>query len=133
MIMLATGPAATAPAYANMRHMIDVLFRLLVVPSTVLCVLSGFASMLVHRPYWNALWAWFKGATTMFILALTFRGQGQALSVTTPEVVADPAELAEVLRRERSGLWALLLLALINVVIGVWRPRFRSLGVRPSR
>jgi hypothetical protein len=127
VVMLAKGPAPSAAGYSVLRHSIDALYYWLMVPSMVVCVLSGFASMLVHKPYWNALWAWLKGASTMIVLALTIRSQEQALSVSTPAVFGRPLELAEVLSRERSWLWTLLVIALLNVVVGIWRPRFRGL------
>ncbi len=36
----------------------------------------------------------------------------------------DPAALTNLVAREQNGLWALLGVALANVVVGVWRPRF---------
>jgi hypothetical protein len=126
-VILAKGPGTATAAYPSIRQLFVALFRFLLVPSMVVCVFSGFASMMVHRPYWNALWAWLKGGTSILLLTITFRGQGQALSVLDADVFGDPAQLADVLRKERSGLWILLAVALFNVVIGIWRPRFSGM------
>lgn len=123
VVMRVAGPAPGAEGHAALRHTIDALFTWLLVPSMLLCIASGFASMFAHKPYWNALWAWLKAFSGMLVLELTFRLKGVSLSVGTPEVAADPSELAEVLRSEWSSVWVLLVACLLNVVVGVWRPK----------
>jgi hypothetical protein len=118
LVLLAAGTGA-APG-------IDALFQRVLVPSMVVCVLSGWVSMILHRPYWNALWAWLKGVSGMAVLEFTFRVQGLSRDVSTPDVPGDQAAIHEALRLELSGLWVLLGLGLLNVVVGIWRP-FRAL------
>jgi hypothetical protein len=125
-VLLRTFGSTTPPdGFTALRHAIDAVFHWLLVPSMVVCILSGWVSMFVHRPYWNALWAWAKALSGMAVLQFTFRLQSLASSVTTPDVLNDPLELADVLRKEWSGLWVMLAVCLFNVVFGVWRP-FRA-------
>jgi hypothetical protein len=60
MVLVLSGPRASTAAFATVRHTIDALHTWLVLPSMLVCVFSGFLSMFVHKPYWNALWAWLK-------------------------------------------------------------------------
>jgi len=123
LVLRAQGPAAGHSGYVEVRHGIDAAYRWLAVPSLVVCVLSGLLSMVVHRPYWNAVWAWLKAATTAALLGLTLRMQSVARDITSPEVLGHPAELLDSLATERKGLWMLLVVLLINVVLGIYRPR----------
>jgi len=121
------GPAVAGPGYVEVCHAIDQLYVWLIFPSTLVCIASGFASMVSHKPYWNALWAWAKGASGLAVMNFAFRMQNVALEVATPQSLADRAELDRLLATEWSGLWVLLALSLFNVVVGIWRPRFQGM------
>lgn len=108
-VLLAPGPGP------ELRRAVVGLHAALLVPSVVVCILSGIASMLVHRPYFNALWAWAKALLGLPALMLAIRLE---------QVAADPAD-----PRERSMMVAQLVLVTAQVVLGIWRPQPR-LGPR---
>lgn len=123
VVLHAEAPAASAPGYPEVRHGIDATYRWLALPSMVVCLLSGLASMVVHRPYWNAPWAWLKASSSTALLGLTVRMQGVARSLSEPSVLRDRTELAQALLNEWKGLWTLLIILALNVIVGIWRPR----------
>jgi hypothetical protein len=127
MVVRSRAQLPEAPAYFELCHAIDVSYRWIIIPSLALCVFSGFASMMVHRPYWNALWAWLKGASGAVVLNICCRMQTMAHRATDAEYLRDRAQLADVFRGEWSGLWLLMILSLLNVVVGIYRPRFRQI------
>lgn len=118
-VLRAKGPSPLAEAHAALAPAIAALFGALAVPSMVLCLASGFASMFVHKPYRNAGWAWLKGFSGLLVLQLTFRLQSLTLALPGTE----PQELPEALRTERVVLGLLLAACGLNVVVGVWRPK----------
>jgi hypothetical protein len=120
MVLVLSGPRASTDAFATVRHTIDALQTWLVVPSMLVCVFSGFLSMFVHKPYWNALWAWLKAISGLAVVLMTFHGQSLSRSVLGSEA----AELPEDLRLEWSVFCGLTVIAALNVIVGVWRPRF---------
>jgi len=119
------GPGPGAEGWLVVRHQLNALFRYLLVPSTGVCIFSGFLSMFVYKPFWDALWAWAKAGSGVILLQFTFRLKWNALDVTAPLDPSDPLDLSKALRNEWSGFWVLLGVSLFNVVVGVWRPRFR--------
>ena len=48
-------------------------------------------------------------------------------SATALAEALTPATLAQSLGPERNTLWVLLAIATVNVVLGIWRPRFTKL------
>jgi hypothetical protein len=121
------GPGVDRPGYFELCHAIDALYTWVIIPSMLLCVASGVASMIVHTPYWNALWAWAKAGSGIVAMNFGFRMQGYAAKVSSAEFLADRAELADAFRTEWSGLWVLLVVSLLNIVVGIWRPKLRRL------
>jgi hypothetical protein len=124
------GPGVDHAGYFELCHAIDALYKWVIIPSMLLCIASGFASMFAHRPYWNALWAWAKAGSGIVVMNFGFRMQGYAEKVSSPDYLADRAELADALRTEWSGLWVLLVVSLLNIVVGIWRPKFQKLTGR---
>lgn len=99
-------------------------------PSLGLVLATGLFAIALHPPYHSARWAWLKAATTLLILEGTLGGvQGTARDAAelARRVAAGDgdatAALQQVLTHERGATWVILLLALLNVALGVWRPR----------
>jgi hypothetical protein len=126
VVLRSAGPTPDDAAWPALCHALVVLHARLIVPSMLLCLFSGLASMIAHRPYWNALWAWLKALSGLAALELTFRLQGLSTSLSTETNLTD---LTTGLRLESSSCWVLLTVAFFNVVVGIVRPKF---GLRPA-
>ncbi len=100
-------------------------------PSMVLTVISGLLSMAATAAFMDAGWVWAKAATGILVLEGGLhvlgpiqeeakRGAG-ALAAS-----ADPAGVQRLFTSELDTLGVLLAVSVANIVLGVWRPRFRK-------
>lgn len=139
LVLIAHAPTDSLAAYAASRQDIVFLSQWLLVPSLALTLISGLLSIAATEAYKNAGWAWTKAllGISMFegtLLTVVASGRRAAeLSALAATGSPDPGQLAEVLRTERGGIWVLLTVAILNVVLGVWRPRIsRIVGATMS-
>ena len=130
LVLIAAAPSPhELLAYAAARQGIAAIARWLLVPSLALVLISGLLAMVANDAYMEAGWAWIKAllGLSMFEGSLvTVSGSARhaaQLAALAASGQPDPAQLAEVLHTERGGLWLLLVIALANIVLGVWRPR----------
>jgi hypothetical protein len=113
------------------RHGIAAITQWLLVPSLAMVLLSGLLAIAVNEPYKDAGWAWLKAALglsmfegTLVTVAASARRAAE-LSALAAAGHADSVRMAEVLRTEWGSLWLLLGLSATNILLAVWRPRFR--------
>ena len=106
-------------------------------PSLALVLISGLLAIAANKTYANAAWAWVKAllGISLFEGTLITVGAGARraaeLSAAAAAGHGDAAELAAVLHSEWGTLWLLMAVALINIVLAVWRPRlFRGVAPR---
>lgn len=130
MVLLAAAPQDTPQTYADVRQTIAALGNYVLLPSLGVVLVSGLLSMAVHKPYQEKWWAWIKAATGIgtFESVLSTVGKADfaaAVSVRIAEGSATPDAMGNALDREWGYLIAILVLSVANVVLGVWRPRFR--------
>jgi hypothetical protein len=130
LVLIACAPSPhELLAYAAARQGIAAIARWLLVPSLALVLISGMLAMVANDAYMEAGWAWIKAllGLSMFEGSLvTVSGSARhaaQLAALAASGHPDAAQLAEALRTERGGLWLLLVLALANIVLAVWRPR----------
>ena len=134
LVLVLKGPTQPLIAYAAVRQVIALITQWLLLPSLVLVVTSGLLAIAANRAFHNAAWAWVKAllglgmfeGTLLTINASARRAEELAALAVSGQ--GDAAQLAEVLRTERGGLWLLLLLSLANIVLAVWRPRLYRVG-----
>jgi hypothetical protein len=129
LLLAATAPANSLVAYAAVRAGIAAIAKWLLVPSLALVLITGLLAIAVNRAFHNAGWAWFKALLgismfegTLLTVAATARRAAE-LSQAAVSGHGDPAELARVLHTERGGTWVLMSVAVVNIVLAVWRPR----------
>jgi len=99
------------------------------VPSLAIVLISGLLAIAANRTYANAGWAWVKAllGLGMFEGTLISMDSGARRAAELSALAAsghgDAAQLASVLHSEWGTLWLLLAVALVNILLAVWRPR----------
>jgi uncharacterized membrane protein len=133
LVLLSVAPPPTTLAgYALMRSAMYAIATWLLLPAIAITLIAGLLAIAINRAYHNAGWAWVKLASGILIFEGFFHIQGTMQEETGLGAKAlagevDPATLATSLGAERSTLWMLLLVAMANVGLGIWRPRLTRL------
>jgi hypothetical protein len=101
-------------------------------PSMLVTLASGLLAMAVHHPFQNMLWVWLKALTGLLVFeAILASVDGPARRAATAARAAldgelNLSELEAAVHDHVVALWILLGLFALNVVLGVFRPRFRK-------
>lgn len=134
IVLLDFTPAPSSLAqYALMRGAMGDIAKWILLPSLAATLVAGLLAMALTRAFHNAGWALAKLAMGILVFEWGFVGiqgpmqQEAELSARVLAGMANAAELAQSLGSERGSLWAMLAIATVNVVLGVWRPRFGTL------
>ena len=133
LVLLRYGPQDNAAAYADTRQAIVALCDYILMPSLIVVLVSGFVSMLVHKPYMNKGWVWAKALTTIGIFEATLAvvqskaRDGAEVAAKIAQGATDAGALAE-FSREWQAIGVVLTLAVANVLVGVWRPKIEKWG-----
>ncbi len=133
MLMMNAAPEPAASAdYLAVRVAVYDVSRTLILPSMALVFLSGLLSMAAYFPFQNALWVWLKLGAGFLIfesmLATIDAPARKAVDAVNAAMAGDiaSADLPTRIQDAWGAWWALLTLAALNVVLAVWRPRFKS-------
>jgi len=134
LVLLSFSPAPTSLSqYALMRGAMGGIATWIFLPSLALTLISSLLALAVNRAYHNAGWALAKLATGILVFEWGFTAiqgpmqQEAELSALVLANEVNAASLAGSLEAQRISLWVLLAVATVNVVLGVWRPRFTRL------
>jgi hypothetical protein len=129
IVLLATAPTTSPVAFAAVLQGIASISKWLLVPSLAIVLISGLLAIAANEAYKNAAWAWVKALLgvgtfegTLITIGSSARRAAE-LSALAASGRGDAAELAQVLRTEWGGLCILSALAVVNLVLAVWRPR----------
>ena len=125
ILLLSAAPHAADPAT---RVVIGLLGTWLLLPSMAIVLMSGLLSMAVHRPFQAQRWVWTKAALSFILFIATLHLQAMAsgaaaIAARIPPGQPAPAALAAELANEGASLGLVLVFAVANIVLGVWRPR----------
>ena len=130
IILLRVAPPPTALAgYAAVRGAMGTLATWVFLPSLGLTLVAGLFAMALNNGFLNAGWAWLKLATGVLIFEGFVHVQGSMQDEARRSAAAlagqgDPALLGGALGAEQLTLWTVLVIAAVNVALGIWRPRF---------
>ncbi|MEM8660462.1 MAG: hypothetical protein AAGF35_06210 [Pseudomonadota bacterium] len=131
ILLTVTPPPNDLADYALMRAGIAAIAKWLLLPSLGVVLISGLLAMAAHRPFIYARWVWFKLGLGIVVFEGTLIGvQGPAVRAAEVSTLAlsgqiDPGIINELVRREWWSLWVILAVALVNVMLAVWRPSLR--------
>ncbi len=125
-------PDQALEIYVAERRLMERIASLVLMPSLLISLLFGLASMAAVSGFHGAPWAWAKLVTTVLML------EGSLLGIQSPlkreallaeRALADPSQLGQLAQNissEQSSLVLIGVVATANVALGVWRPRFRA-------
>jgi len=131
LIMLANMPAVESlEAYAAARIQMGLVAKWVLFPSLAAVLVSGLLSMAWTDAFHGAGWVWMKLALGVSVFEGTLiaiqgparRGAERAAQALAGEI--DPELLATTLSAEYKSTLVILGVAVANVVLGVWRPKF---------
>ena len=134
LVLLSFTPApASLSEYAVMRQAMAGVATWIFLPSIGLTLIAGLLAMAVNRAYQSAGWAWAKLVSGVLVFEWGFaaiQGPMQQEAELTARALAhevDPSALAASLGAESGSLWVMLVVATVNVILGIWRPRLTRL------
>ena len=120
-------PGEALEIYSAQRQTMGRISSRVLMPSLLITLLFGLASMTAEPVFHSAPWAWGKLATTVLML------EGSLLGIHSPmkkeAALADNALVGDLAMQSSAEQWSLVIIgsvAAANVALGVWRPRFRS-------
>lgn len=130
LVLLSFLPAPTSLSeYALMRGAMGGIATWIFFPSLGLTLIAGLLAIGLNPGFHNAGWAWIKLFSGLLVFEWGFAGilgpmQEEAeLSARALAREADPATLAVSMGAEWKSLWVMLVIAMLNVILGIWRPR----------
>ena len=108
--------------HAALRGAMGTIATWILLPSLALTLVAGLLAMAASRAFQNAGWAWIKLATGVLVFEAGFSGvvgPMQDAAERSAEVVGTAGDAGAA----TGTIWVLLAIAVLNVALGVWRPR----------
>lgn len=134
LVLLSLVPAPTSLSeYSLMRGAMGGIATWIFLPSLGLVLITGLLAIALNPAYHSAGWALAKLFSGILVFEWGFAAvqgpmqQEAELSARALAHEVDPVTLAASLDAEWKSLWVLLAVATVNVILGVWRPRFTRL------
>lgn len=131
VLALMVDPNDDLTTYAAQRGVMNAVAGWILLPALGITIVSGLLSMAVVKGYHNAGWAWLKLATGVVMFEgtlLAIQGPIEAESLRLARVLEEEGvgviDLAATATAEWQSLWVLAAVAVANVGLGIWRPRF---------
>lgn len=137
-VLIAAPEATEISQHLTLRTSLAFVAKWLILPSMLIVLISGLASMIVHYPFMEQGWVWIKALSGVLIFEATLASIEAPAS--NARIAAEkaasgelaPSELAGLIHDEWMALYVLLGLSIANVVLGIWRPRFKRRAPEPA-
>lgn len=128
IVLMLTPTSIGDAGYASVIIGMSKLAAWVIGPSVVLTVITGLLAMLAHPPFQDAGWVWVKAATGILVLlaGLHIVGPLQEAAARAERgltIATDAADTARAFEAEIGTAWVMVGVAVINIALGVWRPR----------
>lgn len=137
VLLNSTPKVGSAPIeYARLRIVMGEVTQWVYMPSLLAMLVGGLLAIAFNPVYQSAGWSLAKLAMGViffeygFLAVLGPMQQEAALAAKLLAGQGNPADLGLRMTAERNSLWVLLILATVNVGLGIWRPRLRSRTTR---
>lgn len=123
-------PPSSLAAYASTYGAMSQICTWIFFPSLGLTLIAGLLAIAVTPAFHNAGWVGAKLATGILIFEgglVSIEGPIQEEAKLSADALAaplDPGVIAGLHGVGQTSLWVLFAVAMANVVLGVWRPRF---------
>jgi hypothetical protein len=131
LLMLQNMPAVeTLEAYATARGQMGLVAKWLLFPSLAVVLVSGLLSMAWTDAFHSKGWVWMKlvlGVSVFEGTLIAIQGPARREAVLAMQALAgevDPALLATTASQEWKSTVVILGVAIVNIVLATWRPRF---------
>ncbi|MFK7828281.1 MAG: DUF2269 family protein [Congregibacter sp.] len=131
LIMLSSMPPPEALAeYATARGQMGMVAQWLLFPSLAIVLVSGLLSMAWTDAFHGQGWVWMKLALGVSVFEGTLvaiQGPAKREAALAAQALAgevDPSLLAATANAEWKSTVVILTVALINIALAVWRPKF---------
>jgi hypothetical protein len=139
LVLANLGPTLAIEEHALLRQTIVQLDRWVLLPSLLVCLLSGMLAMAINRAFHSADWAWVKALMTPLVFETIFvavdsparRAAALTARLAEGDETARPL-LVDALWHEQGGLWIALILFSAQIALAVWRPKRRSRLMRET-
>lgn len=138
LVETAPNPVDDLAGYAAVRASLATLANWVIVPGLGVALFSGLMAMAIHPPFHNAGWALVKALSGLVLFEsslATIVAPADKAAVVTAQALAgdiDQVEMMAGINDIWGAWWVLLAIAVLNVVLGVWRPRFRRRRNSPA-
>jgi uncharacterized membrane protein len=115
--------------YAATRNAMAAIVTWVFFPALIVTLAAGLLAIAVNNAFKNAGWAWAKLATGVLIFEAGMAyvvgpiQEEAKRSASALKGTLDPSQITGAYGGERGTLWLLLVIATVNVVLGIWRPR----------
>jgi hypothetical protein len=127
LVALILWPTVTdAAAQGAVVNALAAIATWILIPAMGLTLLAGLLAIAITPAFHDAGWVWVKAATGISIFEGSFlyvAGPVQEAARNFAAHHLDALALAKTFGSERSTLWVLLAVAMVNVALGVWRPK----------
>ncbi len=131
LLMLLNMPSPESlAAYAAARGQMGVVAQWMLFPSLAMVLVSGLLSMAWTNAFHGAGWVWMKLALGISVFEgtlIAIQGPAKREAALAAQALigeADPALLAATAGSEYKATLVILGVAVANVVLAVWRPKF---------